>query len=68
MLGLILRVGKAGAAALAILAGALTCYLAWTALGALAPVAGLAAGALVYILGRSYVGIVTIITEMLVLH
>jgi hypothetical protein len=68
MLRMILRYGALGAAMLAVLVALLVGTLCWTALGWPAAVAGIVAGALVYVVGRSYVEIVQIVTEMLVPH
>jgi hypothetical protein len=66
VLDLILRYGKIGSLAAAILAAALVAGLGWAALGWIAIVLALIVGAVVFILAKSYVEIVTIITEMLV--
>lgn len=68
ILALILRYGTVGAAGLGVLTALLAGFLAWAPLGGLGLVVGAVAGAVVFVLGKSYVEIVTIITEMLVPH
>jgi len=65
---MILRFGKAGALMLAVFIAAAIGCAGWSAFGMIAIVAGLLAGAGAWILARSYVEIVTIVTEMLVPH
>jgi len=68
MLRLILRWGDAGAAIVAVLTAALVGAALWAGFGVLAIVAGVAAGLVLYVIARSYVEIVRIVTEMLVPH
>lgn len=65
-LSLLVKFGHAGAilAALAVLILVLT--VGWPALGWVAVIVALLAGALVYIMAKSFVELVTIVTEMLV--
>jgi hypothetical protein len=66
LLSLTLRYGAAGSILAALLAVAIVAAAAWPALGPLAVVLGVLAGVVVYVLARSYVELVTIVTEMLV--
>lgn len=66
VLALILRFGTIGAATLALVGGLLVTALAWTAFGWIAIPLALFIAALVFVIAKSYVEIVTIITEMLV--
>lgn len=66
VLNFILRYGKVASVAAAILAAVAIAGLGWQALGWLAIVLAIVAGAVVFVLAKSYVEIVTIITEMLV--
>ena len=66
VLDLILRFGTAGAVVLGFAVGLLAIVLSWGALGWIAVALGLVAGGLVFLIGKSYVELVTLITEMLV--
>lgn len=66
VLNFILRYGKVASVAAAILAAVAIAGLGWQVLGWLAIVLAIVAGAVVFVLAKSYVEIVTIITEMLV--
>jgi hypothetical protein len=68
VLALVLRHGTTGAAALGVLVALLVGGLTYATLSWLGPLVGILLGAVVYVLGKSYVEIVTIITEMLVPH
>jgi hypothetical protein len=66
VLALILRFGGVGAIALAVICGLLIVALGWAALGWFAIVLAILGAGLVFLIAKSYVEIVTIITEMLV--
>jgi hypothetical protein len=66
VLALVLRYGTIGSAALGVLVALLVGGLAYATLSWLAPLIGIVLGGLVFVLGKSYVEIVTLITEMLV--
>ncbi|HZQ59943.1 MAG TPA: hypothetical protein VFC24_01265 [Casimicrobiaceae bacterium] len=66
ILDLILRYGTPASVVLGVIGAALVLLLAWTALAWIALPLALFAGGLVFVLGKSYVEIVTIVTEMLV--
>jgi hypothetical protein len=66
LLSLTLRHGAAGSILAALLAAAIVVAAAWPALGPLGIVLGALAGLVIYVLARSYVELVTIVTEMLV--
>lgn len=66
VLGWIVRFGTAGTVVLALLVAALAIVSGYASLGWIAVVAGVVGAGVVYVLGRSYVEIVTILTEMLV--
>lgn len=65
MLSMIVRYGRPAAILLAVLAGLLLTWLMWSPLGWMSVTAGVVTGVIVYVLVRSYVEIVTLITEML---
>ncbi len=66
ILDLILRFGTPAAALLAVAGGGLTFAWAWALIGWLAIAAALVVAGLIFIIGKSYVELVTLITEMLV--
>lgn len=66
VLDLIVRFGRVAAGCLAVLCGVLIGIGLYPALGWLTPLAGAAAAGLVFVAARSYVEMVTIVTEMLV--
>ena len=63
-LRLILKFGRAGAAAVALSAAALIGWLLWPGMGALAALVATLAFPVLYFVAKSYVEIVQIITEM----
>jgi uncharacterized membrane protein len=65
-LDLVLRFGAVGSLVVSIAAAAVIIVVAWPSLGWLAAVVAVAAGALLFLVCKSFVEIVTIITEMLV--
>lgn len=65
-LGLIVRYGALVAALLAVGCAALLSVLLWQIWGAGGVVVGIAAGGVVYLLAKSFVELVIILTEMLV--
>jgi hypothetical protein len=65
MLRLIVRYGSQGCIALAVLAFAAIAWLAYPTLGGLAIVVGALTGIVVFIVCRSYVELVRLITDML---
>ena len=65
-LGLIVRFGALGAAGLAIGCALLLALLLWPLWAAASLVAASLAGAIVYLLAKSFVELVIILTEMLV--
>ncbi len=66
VLDMILRCGTPGAIAASVLLAVLTGAVAWPPLGWLGIVIALVVGALVFVVAKSYVELVTLITEMLV--
>jgi len=66
VLDLILRYGAAASVVLALVGAALVLLLAWPVMAWIAAPVALLAGAVIFVLGKSYVEIVTIVTEMLV--
>ena len=66
VLDLILRYGTAASVVLGVIGAALVLFLAWNALAWIAVPLAILIGGLVFVLGKSYVEIVTIVTEMLV--
>ena len=62
----IVRFGTIGSALLALFAAAMIVVINWASLGALAVLIAAVTGGVIFIVGRSYVEIVTILTEMLV--
>jgi hypothetical protein len=66
ILDLILRYGRPGAYVAALIAAALVVGFGWPGLGWISLALGLLAAGFVFLLVKSYVEIVTIITEMLV--
>jgi hypothetical protein len=66
VLGWIVRFGTVGTALLAAFAAIVIVVLAWAAHGMLAVVIAVVVAAVILVVGRSYVEIVTILTEMLV--
>jgi hypothetical protein len=66
VLNFILRYGKTASIAAALLAALVVAGLAWPALGWIAIGLAVIAGLVVFVLAKSYVEIVTIITDMLV--
>ena len=65
MLRLIVRHGNLGCLGLAVLVFAAIAWLGHSALGGLATVLGALTGIVMFIVGRSYVELVRLITEML---
>ena len=65
MLRLIVRHGNLGCIALTVLVFAAIAWLGFSALGELAFVLGALTGIVVFIVGRSYVELVRLITDML---
>lgn len=68
VLDFILRYGKAASIGVALLAAFVVAGMGWQALGWVAVGLAVIAGVIVFVLAKSYVEIVTIITEMLVPH
>lgn len=66
VLAFIVRHGNVASAALALAFAALAIAAGWASLGWIAVAAGVLGGAVIAVLGKSYVEIVTILTEMLV--
>lgn len=66
ILDLILRFGTPAGIILALASGALTLLWAWTLIGWVAVLPALVVGGLIFIVAKSYVELVTLITEMLV--
>lgn len=66
VLNLITRYGRVAAIVLAVLACALSLWLLLGPLGWVAAIGALAIGGLTFIIARSYVELVVLITEMLV--
>jgi hypothetical protein len=66
VLDLILRYGKTASIGVGLLAAVVVAGLGWPALGWIAVGLAAIAGIVVFVLAKSYVEIVTIITEMLV--
>lgn len=66
VLDFILRYGKLASIGVALLAALVVVGLGWQALGWIAVGLAMIAGVVVFVLAKSYVEIVTIITEMLV--
>lgn len=66
ILDLILRFGTPASVILALAGSALTFCMVWPFVGWFGLLAAFVAGGLIFIVGKSYVELVTLITEMLV--
>ena len=65
-LGWIVRFGTVGSVLLAAFTAVMIVVINWASLGALAVVIAVVTAAVIVVIGRSFVEIVTILTEMLV--
>jgi hypothetical protein len=66
VLDLILRFGNPAAVVLALAGGALTLIVTWALIGWFAILAAAVVAGLIFVVAKSYVELVTLITEMLV--